>query len=516
MKPWFIKEGDVIDFPKKKDNVLKLPNVSAYPSFVDGVRDLRAKLHSGEISQTVHDKLYTDLIHRFGIKKESAETPWFIREAPRGQPKTPVDYLRNYVNAVVEKAGLKLTTSSRHETHTRFSFPGELKDYQKFFQPMGITVAERDTISGSFETYTLTTTKPIKINDKITIPAGTQLPWVNNWVGKDSRSGKTFGDKDLTPETIGLAGAKLDAEGIFSKISTGLKSNEAYAEYAQQLLTLAKKSQSLGNSISLSGVDISNFSMSDLATVSKNFGEVLASIWSITNLKYEKILFPKTSNAKMIDFYGELDGAEYPVSVKSGTTGGKVSVGNLYEALQDKVRQGKIKPDEEQAYNVFEMVTKNSRTQGIISLHKYFKTKAIQELATLVGVPVENLDGKTLLEWLNSFRDVKSLQKKILPWHNKIGKYIEPPTWNKKDRGWIIIGPLGQWILDFLNNSEEVRGSLTRLARQMSIIQVNVNVKKLSMTFQHNRFEDANFYFNWAGYPGGNRIGFNMDVDKIK
>jgi len=515
MKPWFIKEGDVIPFPKKDDKVIKLPNVGAYPDFLTGVEDLQSRVKKGELSDEMYKKLYTELLHRF-MRRESAETPWFIREAPRGQPKTPVDYLKIYVDTAVAKAGLKLGSSSRHETHTRFAFPGELKDYQTFFQPIGITVAERDTISGSFETYTLTTIKPIKVNDKITIPAGTQLPWVNNWVGKDSRSGKTFGDKDLTPESVGLAGARLDAEGILSKISTGVKGNEAYVEYAPQLLALAKKSQSLGNSISLSGVDISNFSMSDLATISKNFGEVLASIWSITNLKYEKILFPKTSNARMIDFYGELDGSEYPVSVKSGTTGGKVSVGNLYEALQDKIRQGKIKPDEEKAYNVFEMVTKNSRTQGIISLHKYFKTQPIQDLARLVGVPVENLDSKTLLEWLNSFQDAKSLQKKILPWHKEIGKSIEPPTWNKKDRGHIIIGPLGQSILDVLNNSEEVRGSLTRLAQQLSIIQVNVNVKKLSMTFQYNRFEDANFYFNWAGYPGGNRIGFNMDLGKVK
>ena len=515
MNPWFLTEGDVIPFTKKDDKVVKLPNVGAYPNFLTGVDDLQSRVKQGTLSNEMYKKLYTELLHRF-MRRESAETPWFMVEAPRGQPKTPVDYLKIYVDAVVKKAGLKLGSSSRHETHTRFAFPGELKDYQKFFLPMGITVAERDNISGKFETYTLTTTKPIKINDKITIPSRTQLPWVNNYVGKDSRSGKTFGDKDLTPESVGLAGVRLDAEGIFSKISTGVKGNEAYVEYAPQLLALAKKSQSSGNSISLSGIDISNFSMSDLATISKNFGEVLASIWSITNLKYEKILFPNTSNAKMIDFYGELDGVEYPVSVKSGATGGKVSVGNLYEALQDKVRQGKIKPAEQKAYNVFEIVTKNSMPQGIISLHKYFKTQPIQDLAGLVGVTVEDLDEKTLLDWLKSFRDAKSLQKKILPWHEKIRRPIKPPTWKYYDRRAIIIGPLGQWILDFLNNNEEIRGSLTQLAQQLSIIQVNVNVKKLLLTFQYNRFEDANFYFLWAGYQGGNRIGFGMDVDKVK
>lgn len=83
MKPWFVKEGDVIDFPKKDKKVVQMPSVKNYNSFIDGVMDLHAKLKSGEISQTVYNKLYSDLIHKFSIKRESAETPWFM-ESPEG------------------------------------------------------------------------------------------------------------------------------------------------------------------------------------------------------------------------------------------------------------------------------------------------------------------------------------------------------------------------------------------------------------------------------------------------
>ena len=80
MKPWFEKESNVIKFPTPKAKVVQMPNVQSYPDFLTGVKDLHARVARGEISQQSHDKLYQDLIHRF-MKKESFETPWFIKEA---------------------------------------------------------------------------------------------------------------------------------------------------------------------------------------------------------------------------------------------------------------------------------------------------------------------------------------------------------------------------------------------------------------------------------------------------
>jgi hypothetical protein len=81
MKPWFEKEADIIKFPKPKAKVIRMPTVQEYPDFITGVKDLQAKQKDGTISQETYNKLYSDLIHRF-MKKESFETPWFIREAP--------------------------------------------------------------------------------------------------------------------------------------------------------------------------------------------------------------------------------------------------------------------------------------------------------------------------------------------------------------------------------------------------------------------------------------------------
>jgi len=81
MKPWFVKEADIIKFPEPEKKVVELPNVQSYPDFLTGVKDLHNRKAKGEISQDSHDRLYQDLIHRF-MKKESFEKPWFMREAP--------------------------------------------------------------------------------------------------------------------------------------------------------------------------------------------------------------------------------------------------------------------------------------------------------------------------------------------------------------------------------------------------------------------------------------------------
>jgi hypothetical protein len=83
VEPWFAREAEIIKFPEPVKNVVELPNVQSYPDFLTGLKDLQNRLGKGEISQDSHDRLYQDLIHRF-MRKESFETPWFLREKPEG------------------------------------------------------------------------------------------------------------------------------------------------------------------------------------------------------------------------------------------------------------------------------------------------------------------------------------------------------------------------------------------------------------------------------------------------
>ena len=104
MKPWFEKEADIIKFPEPERKVIKMPTVSEYPDFIPGVLDLQARRDKGQISQNSYDKLYQDLIHRF-MKKESFDTPWFLKEDAKAD-------LKKYVVDLLFKAGIKQTQSN--------------------------------------------------------------------------------------------------------------------------------------------------------------------------------------------------------------------------------------------------------------------------------------------------------------------------------------------------------------------------------------------------------------------
>ena len=100
MKPWFVKEADIIKFPEPEKKVIELPNVQSYPDFLTGVKDLHNRKDKGEISQDSHDRLYSDLINRF-MKKESFENPWFLRENKLVNTSNKGTYLETLLGAAL-------------------------------------------------------------------------------------------------------------------------------------------------------------------------------------------------------------------------------------------------------------------------------------------------------------------------------------------------------------------------------------------------------------------------------
>ena len=119
MKPWFEREAKIFKFPEPEKKVIQMPNVASYPDFLTGVKDLHNRKDKGEISQDSHDKLYTDLIHWF-MKKESFETPWFLRENPELDmmqtpqasqlpPETEVERRRRQLQKLQAKQTTRLT-----------------------------------------------------------------------------------------------------------------------------------------------------------------------------------------------------------------------------------------------------------------------------------------------------------------------------------------------------------------------------------------------------------------------
>jgi len=429
-----------------------------------------------------------------------------INEAPTDvlNASSQTDF-RKWLTGEVGKLGIKTTQSSRNGFQIRFPLEGGEEDFVKFFNQFGVELRQTSaSISGSFETYEVALTQS---NDVLTAPVS--MYWVNNITGgKDSD--KFFGAKDLTPDDLGLAGGRFaDADQIIDVMRPIIR--ERYPEHNPVLgglITKTKDAQS--NTVGISEIDLSKYSQSDLATISKNYGEILSAVWSMNMMDYEMVFFPAVSNAALIDFYGMIDGVEQPVSVKSGG-GGKVTIQNILDALDDKIRAGKVNPEEERSYIVFDTIRKNNAKAGILELHKEFETEPMKALEKVMNMDAEEIDLGSLIEWLEDY-DNEQLKKMLKPFLKSMNTTITDAIWDREDKVRFIISPLGEWLWKYLNDNTEVRQSMSNLAKNLYIIQINVDVKRKVMTYAANNFGDAEFEFGWAGYAAGNKLGFKMKL----
>jgi hypothetical protein len=410
-----------------------------------------------------------------------------------------ISSLKSYVKSKVEEVGIKLTGSGRGGYHIRFPLPGEMKDFQSFFNLRDLKVSDSDKIiSSKFDTYILTTTK--KINQ---IPKGTSIHWVNNAIGRGSTGGLLFNNKDLTPDTLGLAGQILNKKELISKVSTVLKSKYD-SNVADSLIQLMNLAQSKSDRIDIKGVH--NFTTKDLAKVSSDFGEILSAIWSMSpNMNFKQTNFPLASNEKLIDFYGIRMGIEYPISVKSGI-GGKVTIQNITDAIKRRAKTTKNDNSAEESLQIFNIVSDNTMKRGMIKLHQYLNTPDIEKLGKIVGVmPIT-------LEYLETWVKDKSNEELIElldPFWKFLGtKLTDKKKYDEENKLRLILSPLGQSIEKILNSNKSIRDSLTNVARQVTLIQVNVDVKSNQMIFKKNKFKDIEFEFAWPGYTAGNKMGF--------
>ena len=145
-------------------------------------------------------------------------------------------------------------------------------------------------------------------------------------------------------------------------------------------------------------------------------------------------------------------------------------------------------------------------------LHQYLNTKVIKDLSKIIRIPVDQISMDSISEYCKHHTPM-SLAKKLMHWHKK---YSQPKkkTLEGRDLPRFIISPLGETIKNILNKDKEIQKSLTNVARQVTLIQLNVNVLSKKMTFQSNYFKDAEFTFGWPGYSGGNKLGFKMKLKK--
>ena len=464
--------------------------------------------------------------------------------------------MKSFVNSLARKSKLKITSSSRGGIHARFASPGsgqgDLKsDLSPFFEKAGISVTERPqgSISGDYETFVLTADSDITFGNKI-IPQGTELLYVPV-VPKKAKPGEQPNyvvSKALTPKAVGVeqGGAPwTDQQSLIAAAATGVDKIYPPPRYpgwvAEQLKEMLAAATQVGASVPLEK-DL-QFSGKDLAKISKDYGEILSSLWTMSDqqadfLPFDGVEFPTAANMELVDFFGISEDLKVPVSVKSGATGGKVAITNILEAAQ--VINNTLPEDDE--FVAVAQTDKYTADVQPIYIHKVLRedpkdpespvgTRAIKVLAQIIGAPSwEDIEGQQVKEWLDSKSNdelignkmpdaaEKGLRKDGLLqplWDEtgstpKISAYIS----GNREKMLLIGSPMGSQMISLLNNSQAIQDELNRLARVLTVIQANVNAKTKRLTFAVNRFSEARFVFDWPGFIAGNKIGFRMVINK--
>ena len=413
-----------------------------------------------------------------------------------------VKKLKSYVSRALS-GKIKITSASRGDYHIRFPLDG---DPSLTLSKIGLRVEERPgaSISSKFDTFNLVT-----IQDIQDIPMGTTLAWVNNNVGASSKTKQLFNNKDLSPDTLGLAGKTMSTRDIMLKTRAKLKSIYD-VEIVESLMCLLEDSDKKGTTIKISKKN--DFTKKDLAKVSADFGEIMAGIWAMKNLKFKQVSFPLASNEKLIDFYGLRFGVPYPISVKSGG-GGKVTIKNIIDAIENRAKTAGADLSKEKSLGVFNIVSNYSMRDQMIMLHQYMETDAIKRLARIMKMDYKRINLKSLTDWLNSKSREETI-KELEPFWKSLNTKLTDKILEGSDSVRLVISPLGESIWKILNESKEIKESLNNVARQVTLIQVNVDVMTNQIKFSSNFFREAKFEFGWAGYSAGNKLGFKMKLEK--
>jgi len=399
-------------------------------------------------------------------------------------------------------SGVKMGESSRGGYHVRFALdPTKFDSYFKKYD-LEIVDYPGPSLSGKFETHVLIATADLGSN----VPYGTMIPYVNNYIGASKAGALLFNNKDLSPDNLGFAGQTVTHTSLIRQLKDVLYKRYD-TEIADQLMDLAHAASKGDNNPS---VNVS-FSSKDLAKVSADYGELLSALWAMKKLNFKQSFFPTASNEPLIDIYGIRFGVHYPISVKSGG-GGKVTIQNIINAIENRAdRASQVDLRKEPSLQIFKMVNELPMKEQMIQLHKYRNTAAIRKLSEITGILVEDMD----LAAIKKFTDDNTndqLIELLDPFWKVLKMNLTEGVKRGQDKLRLIVSPLGESIWKVLNDDKEIKESLTRVARQVTLIQVNVDVRKTGMTFKSNYFRDAEFEFGWAGYAAGNKLGFKMKV----
>lgn len=412
--------------------------------------------------------------------------------------------LKSYVKKRLVSHGIKITESSRHCYHIRFSMKGAIDDFNAFFNTFYIMVETSEKkCSSKYATYLLKSIRQIE-----DIPPGTTLDWVNSEISQSNTGSKLFTTKALSPYALGVTDNLYTKEELIKAVSSSISKTYS-SNIAIELLKLLEYACTKSQEIKFKEKLL--FDIDDLVVISKDYGEILAAVWAMSNLNFSKVYFPKKSNEKLIDFYAEKVSVCYPISVKSGN-GGKVLLQNILDAIAKRKKSQQTNIKNQIGLKIIKIVQENSMKTQMIVLHQYLQTKMIADLSQIINKPIAEITLEYVSDWCNS-KSPEELKTHLIKWWENYSMPKER-TFSASDKERFIISPLGEKIKNILNENKHIKESLTSLAKQIALLQINVDIKKDRLIFGKSFFKNSRFEFGWPGYSSGNKLGFRI-VNKI-
>ena len=331
---------------------------------------------------------------------------------------------------------------------------------------------------------------------------------------------RTIPNKALTPDGLGLGGKTIEKTQYLSTVNAAIDACKTVQLPIKQVLKdlLAKsdkKDQTILNEA------IKYISDKDVAVIGKDFGELSGAWWFINNYdpKLSFVEFPARSNEPLVDYYvGYPNKVKLRVSAKA-EAGAAPALNPIWDAIKDKSFSG----DDAKVKTFISEIVNNNGLESIIKASKHFGSSGYTAVGTLIGKP-SNYTSDDIEEWLSGYKDAKALNNILTTkLYSKINKSAKIDTIEKilNEKGarrcGIILSPMAYNLVDEVNANTKYKGFLTQVCKSLNVEQLYINLRKnaTTMSYKLKGFKDSEFGFEYhsnAGNPGGNKIGFKMDL----
>lgn len=520
MKPWFIREDNVVPFPKKDKGVVRLPNVNTYPDFLTGVQDLQNHLKNGDISSDIHKKLYQDLIHRF-MKVESFETPWFIREAP-GDRNEYINIVKQLQNLGIKfnKQPINVKTGRPMNIRATGSTKQEVQNALKQIDPSIILKPSNQQLTGS-KTYEQ---HMFNFNNKdyYILTRALVTTTSGNNVQKFSR-------KELTPKGLGLAEKYNNLRSLTADIL-----NKINAKYKSPISDMLKAALDNGLNYQNQKIfDQQNLQIlndpNNFKSINQDFGETIAPL--LLGQPADSVEFP-VGNEPLIDV--KLPGRDISIKALTGSGNAFTKIKNLFSEYEKTInKKDKMKQAKFQTLSIFAN-EQLSVIDSILLTADQIQSPEMVELTRITGkMSIKNQQdltnalqkiimpkGRTISykDFINTLSKIGGASKTKIFGIPRGGSQTGPSVYKAQPLKYAVLTityAIGKGVENVIVNGVDKAAYSQILQDIMKQVKAEVGIigidKKGIWSVSTKPFSSLNFKFDYHAYtsnPGNNRPGF--------